>query len=558
MTPAIRKALFSCPVLALFLLLAGILGWGGSRYYFQRRDRMVMAAAARAVDTGDFRSAWVWLQRLYTAHPDDIATNRLIARFGAAEHSPEELAWRARVVQIGPATMDDYLDWAAVALRLGQTDVAREALEQVPAAWQQNARFHELYANTLVALGQPQAADDQFAAAAQLEPSNPVHLANLAALRLSAADDDQTQGRARATLEHLATTSTAPLPAIRALLNDALRQHDRSRIAHFRAVMRQRSDRTLDDELACSTAAPDRQEGHAELTTLWNKVEAGPIETLQVAEWMIRLGDAAEVFGWLRNLPAAEQSDVGIQTGEADALTELRDWSALRAFLDGKNWRDCDFLRVALLVRCTRESGGSAPLWRDAVASCHRNGSDLLLLAQTAASWSWQSDAEALYWEITELGYPCRGPALKALWDFYGAAGNTGGLLRVAREQFRDRPKDPEVCNNFAFLSLLSGIGATDASRIAREDFMNHPENPNVAATYAYSLYLDGRYQDGLRVLSPFGEQRLQVAGTALYLALLQQAAGQKDAATRSAAAIDPRKLLPEERVLLEKIGSKT
>ena len=87
---------------------------------------------------------------------------------------------------------------------------------------------------------------------------------------------------------------------------------------------------------------------------------------------------------------------------------------------------------------------------------------------------------------------------------------------------------------------------------MAEENFHDQPENANIATTYAYSLYLSGRYDDGLRVVNRFGEQRMQAAGAMLYLALLQQAAGQTGAAAHSAASVDSRKLLPEERELLK------
>lgn len=119
-----------------------------------------------------------------------------------------------------------------------------------------------------------------------------------------------------------------------------------------------------------------------------------------------------------------------------------------------------------------------------------------------------------------------------------------------------DSPDDPGVRNNFAFLSLLSGIGNAKAGAMAKETFDRQPHNPHVAATYAYALYLQGRYQDGLGVLNHFGAPQVKAAGAALYLALLQEAIGQKEAALRSAACIDLRKLLPEERVLLQKVSS--
>jgi tetratricopeptide (TPR) repeat protein len=546
----------SWPALLLFLLAAGLIAWGGSRVYIRHRDRMLFAAAGHAIDTGDYVSAWFWLGRLYRARPEDVDTLRLIARLEAAQRSPEELAWRVRVIQTGPATLGDYLGWASAALRLGQSGIALEALDRVPAQWRDTAAYHEMLAGASAADGQLQAADDNFAAAAQLDPKNPEHLVNLTTLRLASVTDESLRQSARAALERLAAFS--PLPAARALLADAFRQRDPARIARFRAAVLGQPGRSLDDELACIAAAPTPGEGRAGLAALWKSVATRPPQALDVAEWMIRRGDSAQVLTLLDALPASTQAAVPIQISRADAMAALGDWPGLRSFLTGKTWGDSDFLRVALEVRCARESGAAAPAWPDAIAACHGDGSDLLLLAQCAAGWSWEPESEALYWQISLLGYPARGPALKALWNFYTTSGNTGGLLRVAREQHADSPSDIRVLNNFAFLSLLTGIGRADAARIAEENFHTHPGNPNLAATYAYSLYLDGRYQEGLRVLSPFGERRLETAGAALYLALLEQATGNAGAATRSAAAVDTSKLLPEERLLLQKIGPKT
>ena len=88
-------------LLAAGALVLVFLAWGGPRLYLQRRDRKLLAYATHAIDIGDYRSAWVWLEPLYFAHPNDVIINRLIARFNAVQHRPEELAWRERVVQLG-------------------------------------------------------------------------------------------------------------------------------------------------------------------------------------------------------------------------------------------------------------------------------------------------------------------------------------------------------------------------------------------------------------------------------------------------------------------------
>jgi tetratricopeptide (TPR) repeat protein len=515
---------------------------------------MIFAEAGRAMETGDYSTAWFWLQRLCRAEPRSIEAARLVARFEEAQRSPEELPWRVRVIQIGPATLEDYLDWASAALRLGQSGIALEALDHVPGNWQDSANYHGMLGTALAADGQLQAADENFAEAARIDPTNVAYVIDLSSLRLNSADKEAQQ-TARATLESLAGSPATALPALRGLLGDALRQRDAGRIARFRVAMIRQKGLTLEDTLSCIAAAPTGAERHAELGKLWSSIEGEPPLALQVAEWMIRGGDAAEALAWLRTAP--DQADTGIEMGEADGLAATRDWARLRAFITGKNWGNCDYLRVALTVRCGRETGVGTPLWTEAVTACHGDGSELLMLAQCAAGWGWETEVEALYWQVAQSGYPARGPALKGLWTMYSTAGNTAGLLRVAHERYNDAPGDIVARNNFAFLSMLTGIGRGEADRIARDDYGKQPENANVAATYAYSLYLNGRYDDGLRVLRRFGQRRLQEAGAELYLAVLQKATGDEGGAMQTAAEIDATKLLPEERALLQKIGSK-
>jgi hypothetical protein len=318
------------------------------------------------------------------------------------------------------------------------------------------------------------------------------------------------------------------------------------------------SDRTVDDDLLCVATAPTEQERHAELAYLCRQVAGDRTRVLAVAEWMIAHGSADDALQWLREMPAARQNEVAIESVEADALTALRDWRGLHNLLTGRSWDECDFMRVAMLVRCTREADLPGPNWSEAIGACRADGRNLLLLAQVAVEWSWRDEAEALYWQVAAPGCYYRSAALDGLWAYYSRRSDARGLLRVARERFDDHPGDPVARNNFAFLALLSGHDRAQPAQIAAEDFEVQPDNANVAATYAFALYLDGRYEEGLRVLNHIGEDRLRDGGTFLYLALLQQASGQLQAAAHSASGVDPGKLLPEERILLQRIGRKT
>ncbi len=197
---------------------------------------MLFAAAGHAIDTGDYRLRMVLAPAPLPRPPGGCgydAAHRP-SRGGAAlpggtrpgasalsRPAPRHSA----ITSAGPRR-------PSASARAG---IALEALDRVPAQWRDTAAYHELLAGASAADGQLQAADDNFAAAAQLDPKNPEHLVNLTTLRLTSATDDTLRQSARDPLERLAPFS--PLPATRALLADALRQHDPARIARFRAAM---------------------------------------------------------------------------------------------------------------------------------------------------------------------------------------------------------------------------------------------------------------------------------------------------------------------------------
>ena len=149
------------------------------------------------------------------------------------------------------------------------------------------------------------------------------------------------------------------------------------------------------------------------------------------------------------------------------------------------------------------------------------------------------------------LKFPQQPWPLTSLRNLYLARRDTAGLRRVYQTSMQRDPKDKLARNNFTMLSLLSGKGVLDAHKAAAELRTSEPGNPVFASTYAFSLYLQGKPDEGLKVLQALKPEELANPAVATYYGILLSAAGKsrdsKDYLDKSAKAF----LLPEELALV-------
>src|SRR5205814_8818215 len=133
------------------------------------------------------------------------------------------VAWRAQIARLDPG-LDSYLNLASAALRFGQLDVARDALDRVEPADRDKATYHVVAGWLSRAQGNIAEEERHFAAAVATEPANDVYQFNLAVLQIHS-PDPQKNADARNQLERLSKVPQFRTEALRALLDNALRQN---------------------------------------------------------------------------------------------------------------------------------------------------------------------------------------------------------------------------------------------------------------------------------------------------------------------------------------------
>src|SRR5438477_327528 len=101
-----------------------------------------------------------------------------------------------------PTDPDSQLNLASAALRFGQLDVARKALDRISTPDRNRAAFHVVAGWLARAEGNFVKQEEQFAAAVKEEPSNDLYQFNLAALQIHSTDPKKST-KARGTLDRI-------------------------------------------------------------------------------------------------------------------------------------------------------------------------------------------------------------------------------------------------------------------------------------------------------------------------------------------------------------------
>jgi len=271
---------------------------------------------------------------------------------------------------------------------------------------------------------------------------------------------------------------------------------------------------------------------------------------------MTNHGLAAEAIKWADSVFPPRTAKLSVQIAIADALLQEKHWSELRDRIGGKNWKQFEFIRQAMLVRTDREQDLSAwrADWIKLAQSVPAVGGKLPL-GRLAESWGWLDDARDLYWQVVDTSALEKPEALARLWTIYQRDRNTAGLLKVATKQYEASPENLVARNNYAFLLLLLDMDRQKAVRLAEESANQAPNQPNVVATLAFARFRQGNPELARQLLEKFDKQALEDPGLALYYAISLDALHQSEEALHYAQIAErSRSLLPEEASLARRI----
>jgi len=464
---------------------------------------------------------------------------------------PETLSWREQVVTLEPAVAENKIALAGSALRFRQFDLARRTLEGVEPAARANLKYHQLAGTLAIAEKKSAEAENEFAAALQFDPTNAQLQVNLATVRLTSTDS-ATKERARAELASLAEIDAVRLDALRALTVDALANKSLGDAQKWASRLRSEKGAKFSDLLLYAEAHNKTAGADMALRDAETNAAGSPVTAAALITWMNRHDLAQAGRDWALSLPSKILNAPPVPLAVAEAYSFLQDWNGLNAWVDGKNWGEEEFLRLAVvshaLHRLTpgdRTSMEAQTAWAAALKATQNQPERLAAIAQLAEGWNYPEEAAEAWWIIANGNENAR-EALTALQRLYKAKQNSHGLLRVAKRALELNPSDLVAANNYANLGLLI-TGDNTARRLATKLHRENPANAAVSSTYAFALFTEGKTSEALQEMETLKEGQLRHPVIAAYYFVMLVENGKMERAHSFLSAANKAQLLPEE-----------
>ena len=549
---------------ALGVVLAIICFSYGSQFYNGWRETQLLKRASVLLQQHDYTGATSNAQRALQLHPDSLSAFYILAEATEGQNRVETVAWRAQIARLAPQRLDSQLNLASAALRFGELDTARKALDRVAPNERGKAEYHVVAGWLARAEGNEAGLLEHFAAAVQEEPGNEVYQFNLAVLQIKSSEKENIE-KARAVLSRLSQVPQFRAGALRALLSDAVDRNDLNAADGLAQDLQMSQQVTFGDYLLCLNFY--RKLDEKKFATLLERVK--PVAARNAADlaalmdWMNNNAMSAEVLKWTEKLLPELTTHPPASISVAEAFTEVKNWSRLKRWTRGGSWGDSDYLRFAYqayAARQSRQSGADAEfnsLWRSAEKAASDETQRELNLARLATKWNLFVEAEQLWLRVAR-NPPTRREGYEALARIYRANNDLPNLYRTMQHLHEASPGDPDAAANYARLALLLDQNAAEGHRVAKEAYDRAPASVNCAVTYAFSLYGLGRTGEGLEIIKKLPVDQLHDPHAAVYTAVLLLDENQLDAARDYIETAQRNSIFVEEKKLLDETLSKT
>jgi predicted Zn-dependent protease len=540
-----------------------LLNYGPEAYSGWRETRLLTRASTMLAQQ-DFDGATRAAKEIVQRRPDSLSAFYILAEASEKQNRPETVAWRAQIARLQPQDLDSQLNLASAALRFGQLDTARKALENVASADRDRAAYHVVAGWLARAQGSDAEVEQHFAAAVSQEPGNDLYRFNLAVLRIRS-DVPEKSDESRKVLERLSKVPGFHAGSLRALLADAVQRNELEQADTLAQELQMSQQVTFTDYLLCLEFY--RKLDQSKFSALLEKVKPvaahNPSDLALLMEWLNENGLAADLLKWMEKLPAELTTNPPPSIAIADAFVEARNWSRLKRWTRSGSWGESEYLRLAYQAYGSKQSRQSAAdaefssLWHSAERAAADRPDREIRLARLAAKWNFPAEAEQLWLRVSK-DPPSRREALDALFRIYRANNDLPNLYRNAQRLHESSPNEPSVAADYARLALLVDQNTAEGHRVAKEAYERAPTEVNAAMTYAFSLYGLGRSAEGIEIMKKLPAEELHDPHAAVYAAVLLLDENQIGVAQEYIAAAQVGPIFPEERKLLDEAIAKT
>ena len=482
---------------------------------------------------------------------------RILAEVGERTNDRVALDWRRKVLQLDPSSTTDELALASCALQFNSVLEAEKTLAAVSQPETQTSAFQAMSARVAEAKKDMDAATKYWTQAAQLEPQNKSYALHLGLLKLKS-EDPATRDAGRTLLERLRADEAQRAPATRGLIVDGVAHREDSQKVRRLAQELQGytealfSDRITYLDILRQLRDPDYT---PYLTNIEKDAAANPTNLAALLTWMNANQMSMVAIDFVKSLPEEKLKAWPVPWSIAEAYGKIADWPDLEKLTKNGNWGEYEFIRRAFLARTLRAQNKTVAAegeWAAAATDASTNYQSLTLLARLVSEWGWKNEDVDLLWQLAK--YPeSQKDALQALYQYYQKGEATQGLYRVLLRMLELNPSDLRVQNNLAQVSLLLQVDLIQARQFAADIFHKEPSNSAYASTYAFSLYQNGDPKGALKVMNTLPANQLNDPSIAAYYGVFLAAVGDREKAREYLEIGRKARLLPEEKVLVDR-----
>jgi tetratricopeptide (TPR) repeat protein len=541
-------------VIAVLLVLGTAAWFWGRPAYRAHKERKFAAQSLTYLQQKEYRASLLSAQQTLALNASNLIACEVMADIADAGRSPHAITWRKRVGEIAP-TLSNQVVLASCALRYEQAPftIAQQTLDSLKGA-EPFAPYHVVSAQLAIKQGRIPDAEKHFDAASRLEPNEPLHRLNLSTVRLQSRDADVAATAHRALIA-LQTNAAVAAHALRSLAAHHIGRGEFVEALKYSSALLQRPEATFDEKLEHLSALKLAKSPQLEIFAreLRQGASTNAVMVSALTGRLLAIGETNSTLAWLNSLAPTIRNEQPVPLAIANTHAARADWRALEEFLRDQNWKEQDFVRLALLayaVRNQHDENVSRVHWENAARAAADRAETLALLTQMAFGWGWSAEAESILWRTAKI-YPKERWPVETLSNTYIRDGNSRGLLNLFTFVLEREPTDRIAQNNLAALSLLLGTNTSHAHELAERVYRSDTNNAGFVSTYAWSLHVQGKTTEALRVMEQIPAAQLAHPAIASYYGALLAVSGQGVKAREFLTRAEQAPILPEERALI-------
>lgn len=544
-------------ILVVFTAVGIALAFGGRKAYRSWKTQRAVASAREALGKSDYKHAEIWLRKAVLADQSNIEAVRMMGELTELSQSPAALFWRQRLVNLEPFSATNRLLLARVAIALKDFSAARSALDGVTESGKLLADFYKLSAALAISTGNLPMAEEHLRRLLANDPTNAALQFSFATILLQRTDRGQSAAGLQM-LENLRKNPSVRAETLRHLATHAIRQTNYSSAEPLVEELLQAPDSTFEDRLLHLDLL-SKSKSPRILPTLRAYQQATTTNVFQIVKlsrWIAQTRNSTEALTWLQSLPLAIMTNLPVAVVVSEALAGSKNWSGLKEQTESQNWGDLDYYRLSFLAKALREQNlatASKTAWSKALKASENRLDRLQMLQRFASRWKWLNELEEVLWQIVNR-FPSETQASENLSALLYLTGKTRTLLELFDYELKKKPESLEAMNNFAYVAMLLSPDDERPRRLARTVYEKDPKHPPFAATYAYSLHLQQKTAEALEAMEKLTPEQLENPSIASHYALILVHSGNNQKAKKYITLSAKARLLPEERLLLQKL----